>query len=118
LLRKQYDNPHTHTRTHGALDIHGQSYHIAVLYMVSPTTNPVSTYAGSRFILGKIRCPRLEVDTGGDDMNGAVLVRARVHISRIMEKLGGTKAEAVRDSIRHYGEYLEGLEVVNLRDLT
>ena len=80
MLRKQYDNPHTHTRTHGALDIHGQSYHIAVLYMVSPTTNPVSTYAGSRFILGKIRCPRLEVDTGGDDMNGAVLVRARSHI--------------------------------------
>ena len=100
----------THTLTHA----------LAVLstYMVSPTTNPVSTYAGSRFILGKIRCPRLEVDTGGDDMNGAVLVRARVHISRIMEKLGGTKAEAVRDSIRHYGEYLEGLEVVNLRDLT
>ncbi|MCJ7631628.1 winged helix-turn-helix domain-containing protein [Candidatus Bathyarchaeota archaeon] len=39
-------------------------------------------------------------------------------LARIMEKLGCTKAEAVRDAIGYYGEYLEGLEVVNLRDLS
>ena len=39
-------------------------------------------------------------------------------LARIMEKLGCTKAKAVRDAIGHYGEYLEGLEVMNLRDLS
>jgi len=39
-------------------------------------------------------------------------------LARIMEKLGCTKAEAIRDAIKHYAEYLEGLEVVNLRDIT
>ncbi len=35
-----------------------------------------------------------------------------------MEKLGCTKAEAIREAIKHYAEYLEGLEVVNLRNLS
>jgi len=39
-------------------------------------------------------------------------------LAKIMEKLGCNKAEAIRDAIRHYAEYLEGLEVVNLRDLS
>ena len=39
-------------------------------------------------------------------------------LAKIMEKLGCTKAEAIRDAISHYAEYLEGLEVVNLRNLT
>lgn len=39
-------------------------------------------------------------------------------LAKIMEKLDCTKAEAIRDAIRHYAEYLEGLEVVSLRDLS
>ncbi len=39
-------------------------------------------------------------------------------LKKIMEKLGCKKGEAIRDAIRHYAEYLEGLEVVNLRDLS
>lgn len=39
-------------------------------------------------------------------------------LAKIMEKLGCTKAEAIRDAIKRYAEYLEGLEVVNLRNLT
>ena len=36
---------------------------------------------------------------------------------KIMEKLGCTKVEAIRDALRHYAEYLEGLEVVSFRNL-
>jgi len=39
-------------------------------------------------------------------------------LERIMRKLGCSKAEAIRDAIRHYADYLEGLEVVNLRNVT
>ena len=39
-------------------------------------------------------------------------------LAKIMEKLDLTKADAIRDAIRYYTEYLEGLEVVNLRDLS
>jgi len=39
-------------------------------------------------------------------------------LAKIMEKLGGSKADAIRDAIKHYAHYLEGLEVVNLRDLS
>lgn len=39
-------------------------------------------------------------------------------LAKIMEKLDLTKADAIRDAIRYYAEYLEGLEVVNLRDLS
>lgn len=39
-------------------------------------------------------------------------------LERIVEKLGCSKAEAIRDAIRHYADYLGGLEVVNLRDVT
>ena len=37
---------------------------------------------------------------------------------KIMEKMGYTKAAAIREAIKHYAEYLEGLEVVNLRDVS
>jgi len=39
------------------------------------------------------------------------------NLKRITGKLGCTKAEAIREAIKHYAEYLEGLEVVNLRNL-
>lgn len=39
-------------------------------------------------------------------------------LAKITERLGCTKAEAMRDAIRYYAEYLEGLEVVNLRHLS
>ena len=39
-------------------------------------------------------------------------------VAKIVEKLGCSKAEAIRDAIRHYAEYLEGVEMVNLRDLS
>jgi len=43
---------------------------------------------------------------------------AQEDLRRIMGKLGCTKAEAIREAIKHYAEYLEGLEVVNLRSLS
>ena len=43
---------------------------------------------------------------------------AQENLQRITEKLGCTKAEAIREAIKHYAEYLEGLEVVNLRNLS
>ena len=39
------------------------------------------------------------------------------NLKRITGKLGCNKAEAIREAIKHYAEYLEGLEVVNLRNL-
>jgi len=39
-------------------------------------------------------------------------------LEQIVNKLGCTKAEAIRDAIKYYAEYLEGLEVVDLRNLT
>lgn len=39
-------------------------------------------------------------------------------LAKIMENLDCTKAEAIRDAIKHYAEHLEGLEVVNLRDVS
>ncbi|MDQ1281498.1 MAG: hypothetical protein QG670_2763 [Thermoproteota archaeon] len=38
-------------------------------------------------------------------------------LAKIMEKTGCNKAEAIRNAIKHYAEYLEGLEVVNLRNI-
>lgn len=40
------------------------------------------------------------------------------YLDKITEKLGCSKADAIRDAIRHYAEYLEGLEVVKLRDIS
>jgi hypothetical protein len=37
---------------------------------------------------------------------------------RIMEKIGCSKAEAIRDAIQHYAEHLEGLEVFEYRDIS
>ena len=39
-------------------------------------------------------------------------------LTKITEKLGCSKADAIRDAIKHYAEYLEGLEVVNLRNVS
>jgi len=39
-------------------------------------------------------------------------------LSKITEKMRCTKAEAIREAIRHYAEYINGLEVVNCRDLS
>ena len=36
----------------------------------------------------------------------------------IAERLNISKAEAIRDSIRHYAEYLTGLEVIEYRNIT
>jgi len=33
----------------------------------------------------------------------------------IVEKVGCSKADAIRDAIRHYAEYVRGLEVVTYR---
>jgi len=40
------------------------------------------------------------------------------NLEKITEKLGCSKADTIRDAIRYYSEYLEGLEIVNLRDLS
>lgn len=36
----------------------------------------------------------------------------------IIEKLGVSKAEAMREAIKHYAEYLRGLEVVTYREIS
>ncbi|WP_456330690.1 winged helix-turn-helix transcriptional regulator [Archaeoglobus sp.] len=38
-------------------------------------------------------------------------------LNLIVEKLKVSKAEAIREAIRHYAEELKGLEVVELRDV-
>ena len=43
---------------------------------------------------------------------------ARKELDVITKRLGIPKAEAVRDAVRHYAEYLGGLEVVTYRDLS
>ena len=42
-------------------------------------------------------------------------VRAKLKV--IEERLGCSKAEAIRESIGHYAEYCKGLEVVTYRDV-
>jgi len=39
-------------------------------------------------------------------------------LAKIIDKLGCSKAEAIRDAINYYADYLQGLEVVNLRNLS
>lgn len=39
-------------------------------------------------------------------------------LDTIVEKLGVSKAEAMREAIKHYAEYIRGLEVVTYRDVT
>ena len=39
-------------------------------------------------------------------------------LNTIAEKLGVSKAEAIREAIKHYAEYLMGLEVITYRDVT
>lgn len=39
-------------------------------------------------------------------------------LTKIIDKLGCSKAEAIRDAIKYYADYLQGLEVVNLRNLS
>lgn len=36
----------------------------------------------------------------------------------ITKKLGTSKADAIREAIKHYAEYLGGLEVITYRDVT
>jgi len=36
----------------------------------------------------------------------------------IVEKVGCSKADAIRDAIRHYAEYVRGLEIVTYRDVS
>ncbi len=38
-------------------------------------------------------------------------------LANITTKLGCSKAEAIRDAVTHYAEYLEGIEVVEYRSL-
>ena len=38
-------------------------------------------------------------------------------LEKIVQRLNCSKADAIRDAIRHYAEYLEGLEVINLRNI-
>jgi len=36
----------------------------------------------------------------------------------IVERVGCSKADAIRDAIRHYAEYVRGLEIVTYRDVS
>lgn len=46
------------------------------------------------------------------------LTEVEEELSLIVEKLRLSKAEAIREAIRHYAEELKGLEVVELRDIS
>lgn len=39
-------------------------------------------------------------------------------LNTIVQRLKASKAEAIRDAIKYYAEYLRGLEVVTYRDIT
>lgn len=39
-------------------------------------------------------------------------------LDTILEKLGGTKSEAIREAIKNYAEELRGVEVVKIRDIS
>lgn len=39
-------------------------------------------------------------------------------VEKIASKMGINKAEAIREAIKHYAEYIEGLEVVEYRGVT
>jgi len=39
-------------------------------------------------------------------------------LSSICSRLGISRADAIRDAISHYADYLEGLEVVEYRDIS
>ena len=45
------------------------------------------------------------------------MTNAKTELDIITKKLGIPKAEAVRDAVRHYAEYLGGLEVVTYREI-
>jgi len=45
------------------------------------------------------------------------LTEVEKELNFIVEKLKVSKAEAIREAIRHYAEELRGLEVVELRDI-
>lgn len=45
------------------------------------------------------------------------LTEVEDELNIIVEKLKTSKAEAIREAIRHYAEELQGLEVVELRDV-
>jgi len=45
------------------------------------------------------------------------LTEVEKELNLIVEKLKVSKAEAIREAIRHYAEELKGLEVVELRDI-
>ena len=40
------------------------------------------------------------------------------YLDTIVEKIGGSKAEAIREAVKHYAEYLRGLEVITYREVT
>lgn len=39
-------------------------------------------------------------------------------VEKIAAKTGCSKAEAIRSAIKHYGEYVEGLEVIKYRNIS
>lgn len=39
-------------------------------------------------------------------------------LNTIVEKLGTSKAEAIREALKHYAEYLQGLEVITYRKVS
>lgn len=46
------------------------------------------------------------------------LTETQKELKEITEKLRISKAEAIREAIKHYAEHLQGLEVVTYRDVT
>ena len=46
------------------------------------------------------------------------LTEVENELKLIAEKLKVSKAEAIREAIRHFAEELEGIEIINLRDIS
>ena len=71
-------------------------------------TNLYNLYNGEEIPAAKTQRFVYPVDLteGQDDLNV------------ITEKLGGSKAEAIREAIKHYAEHLRGLEVLKYREVS
>lgn len=71
-------------------------------------TNLYTLYNGEEMPAAKTRRLVYPVD----------LTESLNELNVITEKLRASKAEAIREAIKHYAEYLSGLEVVTYRELT
>ena len=66
---------------------------------------------------GDMKMQKLEIETKRM-VYPVDLTGVEKDIEKICTKLGASKAEAIRESLKYYAEYVEGLEVVEYRNIS